>query len=96
MTYDALLKEGIGRLEAAGIESAAFDAKALLEAAGGPDLTHLPLVKEEEVPDGILFMFDAYIGVRSNRIPLQHILGEAWFRGLPFIVDEDVLIPRRR
>ena len=94
MTYDALLKEEIGRLEAAGIESAAFDAKALLEAAGGPDLTHLPLVKEEEVPDGILFMFDAYIGVRSNRIPLQHILGEAWFRGLPFIVDEDVLIPR--
>ena len=65
-----------------------------MEAAGGPDRTHFPLVRGEEVSDGVVFMFDAYVGVRSNRIPLQHILGEAWFRGLPFTVDEDVLIPR--
>ena len=94
MTFDALRKEGIERLLAAGIEDAAYDAAALMEAAGGPDRTHFPLVRDEEVPDGVLFMFDAYIGVRANRIPLQHILGEAWFRGLPFTVDEDVLIPR--
>lgn len=94
MTFDELLKEGITRLEAAGVPEAAHDAYALMEAAGGPDRTHFPLVREEEVSDGVVFMFDAYVGVRSNRIPLQHILGEAWFRGLPFTVDEDVLIPR--
>ena len=94
MTFDELLKEGIKRLQAAGIDDAAYDARALMEAAGGPDRTHFPLVCDEEVSDGVIFMFDAYIGVRANRIPLQHILGEAWFRGLSFAVDEDVLIPR--
>lgn len=94
MTFDELLKEGITRLEAAGVPEAGHDAYALMEAAGGPDRTHFPLVRGEEVSDGVVFMFDAYVGVRSNRIPLQHILGEAWFRGLPFTVDEDVLIPR--
>ena len=94
MTFDELLREGITRLEAAGVPEAAHDAYALMEAAGGPDRTHFPLVRGEEVSDGVVFMFDAYVGVRSNRIPLQHILGEAWFRGLPFTVDEDVLIPR--
>lgn len=94
MTFDELLREGITRLEAAGVPEAAHDAYALMEAAGGPDRTHFPLVREEEVSDGVVFMFDAYVGVRSNRIPLQHILGEAWFCGLPFTVDEDVLIPR--
>ncbi len=94
MTFDELLKEGITRLEAAGVPESTHDAYALMEAAGGPDRTHFPLVRDEEVADGVVFMFDAYVGVRSNRIPLQHILGEAWFRGLPFSVDEDVLIPR--
>ena len=94
MTFDELLKQGISRLEAAGVQEAAWDAHALMEAAGGPDRTHFPLVRDEEVPDGVLFMFDAYAGVRANRIPLQHILGEAWFRGRSFTVDEDVLIPR--
>ena len=94
MTFDELLKEGVSRLEAAGVPEASHDAYALMEAAGGPDRTHFPLMRGEEVADGVVFMFDAYVGVRSNRIPLQHILGEAWFRGLPFTVDEDVLIPR--
>ena len=95
MTFDALRKEGIKRLQAAGIEDAHIDAAALMEAAGGPDITHFPLVRDEEVPEGVVFMFDGYIGVRANRIPLQHILGEGWFRGLSFTVDEDVLIPRQ-
>ncbi len=94
MTFGELFREAVRRLEAEDIEDAAYDASLLLEKAGGPDRAHFPLMRQEEAGREVTFLFDAFVGCRANHVPLQHILGEAWFMGLPFAVNESVLIPR--
>ena len=60
---------------------------------------HLPLLNEDvldAVVDAfeqktILQMFDRRV---SEKIPAAYLIGEAWFSGLPFYVNEHVLVPR--
>lgn len=54
-----------------------------------PRLLDARLVREERIR-----LVDAINSRVDERIPVPYLTGEAWFSGLPFHVDERVLIPR--
>ena len=63
-------------------------------------LLHLPPEANQHVLDATLTIPERQLILRVvetrclDRIPLPYLTNEAWFTGMPFIVDERVLIPR--
>ena len=63
-------------------------------------LLHLPSEANQHVLDAVLTKAERQLILRvvearcHDRIPLPYLTNEAWFTGMPFIVDERVLIPR--
>ena len=63
-------------------------------------LLHLPPEANQHVLDATLTIAERQLILRVvetrclDRIPLPYLTNEAWFTGMPFIVDERVLIPR--
>ena len=94
MQYQEIYKQGVSALEQAGIEEAALDARLLLEAVCGTDRTALYAHGEKELTKEEKKRYLEQIKCRTERIPLQHILGETEFMGLTFLVNKDVLCPR--
>ena len=74
-----------------GIEESADEAALLLERFAGVSRVSLMTDRDRvyDIPD-----LDAAVEKRKARYPLQYILGEWEFFGLPFSVDEHCLIPR--
>ncbi len=104
VTLRALLQEGTERLRAAGIEEARLDARLLLQESFGVDAAHFLLQEREPLeswlPDPAerqekLRLWQERLARREDREPLQQILGETEFYGLPFRVTKDVLCPRQ-
>lgn len=81
-------------LESGGVENAAFEAEQLLQSVGIDKLTLLT-EPNAEVSEDILREISARLERRIRGEPLQYILGEWEFCGLPFKVGEGVLIPRQ-
>ncbi len=75
-------------LEQNGIEAADFEAKELVEAVVGRDYSAVAVTSEQETE--IARLLDR----RLKNEPLQYILGEWEFYGLPIKVGKGVLIPR--
>ena len=95
MTIQELYKEGIFRLKQARIAEAELDAWYLLEYVTGISRTMYYLKQAEPAEEQAAERYFDCISRRAQRIPLQHITGEQEFMGLPFIVNEHVLIPRQ-
>ena len=89
-----VIKEGQQKLEAAGKESSAFDARALLSFVTGIPFSQMLLHYGDDVADEQQAQYMQLVERRINGEPLQYITGEQEFMGLEFHVDPRVLIPR--
>lgn len=95
MTYQNAYHNAVEELKNAGIEDAQSDAWILFEFATGMSRTRFwadgfsKMKPEEEAG------FAELIERRKERIPVQHLTGVQEFMGLPFMVNEHVLVPRQ-
>lgn len=94
MTYRELYQQAKKKLVQAGKENPAFDAFCLFSMATGFSRQQYVIHSGEEAhPEQVRRLF-SLIGRRARGEPLQYLLGEWEFMGLPFYVGEGVLVPR--
>jgi release factor glutamine methyltransferase len=87
-----LLAEATSLLRRAGVESPEQDARVLLAHACGLELVRLPLL--DQITDEQAKSFFRLIMDRADRVPLQHLVGRAYFRFLEVEVGPGVFVPR--
>ncbi|HCT92079.1 MAG TPA: peptide chain release factor N(5)-glutamine methyltransferase [Lachnospiraceae bacterium] len=95
MTYREWLAQAAECFSERGIEDSGPDAWLLLSHGTGIDRLYYSLNGGEEIPEGQLAGLEELKEKRCSRIPVQQLIGEAWFMGYPFYVNEHVLIPRQ-
>ncbi|THK35299.1 peptide chain release factor N(5)-glutamine methyltransferase [Ensifer sp. MPMI2T] len=93
-TLDRLLTESRDRLKAAGIETAALDARHLISGLLGLSLVALMTRGGEAVDDADVARVRAAVARRVAREPVYRILGEREFYGLTLKLSKDTLEPR--
>lgn len=89
-----LLRETLCALADNGVENAGFEARQILEKAG---ISPMKILAEpcEKISPEVCEKVHEMTEKRVSGYPLQYILGEWEFYGLPFEVGEGVLIPRQ-
>jgi len=100
-TVADLIGECAARLEAAGVffghgtETARDEAAALVFHVAGLDHADAPRAYRKRVAARVRAKVGDLLEQRiATRRPLPYLTNEAWFAGLPFHVDERVLVPR--
>jgi release factor glutamine methyltransferase len=87
-----LLSDAIARLAAAGVASPDFDAAEMLAHVLVTTRPALALVDDVGADDAA--RFEALVGRRAERVPLQHLTGTAAFRHAELAVGPGVFVPR--
>ena len=93
-TVGGMLKSLKERLEAEKIENVSGNAEAILEKAANLDRTEIFLNMDMDLALNEVDKAERYLKRRLSGEPLQYIMGETEFYGVPLLVDERVLIPR--
>jgi release factor glutamine methyltransferase len=88
------LRDGVAALQAAGLEGAAGDARALLADAMGIAPDRLTLHLQDDISGEAQLHFAAHIAARARHQPVAQIIGQRLFWGRSFIVTQDTLDPR--
>jgi release factor glutamine methyltransferase len=88
------LREGTARLGKAAIGSPSLDASLLLAKALGTDRARLILIDQGALPDEARHRFEGFLERRLEGECVAYILGHKEFRGLDFLVNPGVLVPR--
>ena len=101
MTLIDYLHRASARLDEAGVSFGHGTTNAFDEAAWlvlwklGLPLDDLDGVAQRALTDGEIATLDAFVGERiATRRPAAYLTGEAWLQGVPFTVDERVIVPR--
>lgn len=94
MTNRELYRQGKALLQQAGVEDCSLDADLLFERACGLPRAKRIVQGEASADAAAGAEFMRMVRERAQRRPLQYILGEWEFMGLPFFVGEGVLCPR--
>ena len=98
-----ILNNGKDILNKSEIDNAEYDATEILLNLLDIDMANFLSECDEDIEtlynksqiSNLISEFDELIDVRSKHFPLQYILGETYFCGLRFLVDDNVLIPRQ-
>jgi release factor glutamine methyltransferase len=90
-----MVKQATESIAAAGCEAPEADAKALVAKALAIRVEDLELDGTTEISPAIREEVERLVSRRSEREPLEYILGSCRFREIEITVDERVLIPRR-
>ncbi len=93
-TIEKVLNLARHRLRAAGIESAALDARLLLQAATGFSAEDLILHPDGALLPTAIARFEDMLALREKHQPVSRILGQREFYGRNFMVSSAVLDPR--
>lgn len=86
---------GQGYLKDANIEDADTDAWLLMEYVCKMNRNYYYLHMDDFMEEKAALRYQELIHKRAVHIPVQYLIGEAWFYGESYLVDEHVLIPRQ-